>query len=94
MNTRLQNKMPFEDALKYTDESTRHCKEILSFLRKKQLANMDYSKALFKTQPATKSQQSLSSTADVKLMTENTHLWRVFQELNEGVNSIAEIHVL
>jgi len=90
LETCTTHKMALDDAVKYTEESMRHCKEVLSFLKKKQIAEQDYARALQRIQPTLKSP---IPQADTKNLIANSHLWRVFQELNEGMNSIADIHV-
>lgn len=85
--------MTFEDAVHYTDESLKHCKEILSFLKRKQFSTLDYVKGLSKMrQQSAKLTTNTTSQLDLKQV-ESTHIRRVFQELNEGVTSIMEVQV-
>lgn len=84
--------MTFEDAVHYTDESLRHCKEILTFLKKKQTATQEYARNLSKVVPSPIKSPSEKIPAE-KSVNENSHLRRVFQELNDGIASIADVHV-
>lgn len=85
--------MTFESAVQYTEESLRHSKEILLFLKKKQIASNEYAKGLSKVGQNTMKSASSINSPEIKF-NENSHLRRVFQELNEGISSIMEVHVI
>jgi hypothetical protein len=82
-----------DEALKYSDESVKECREMLSILKKRQTLELEYAKGLLKLCQMRVRPNIDEFSPDIKTRVLSNVLWTAFDNLMEKSLIIAESHV-
>jgi hypothetical protein len=82
-----------DEALKYSEESVKECREMLSILKKRQALELEYAKGLVKLCQLRIRPEVDEFSEDIKTRVLSNVLWTSFDNLMEKSLIIAESHV-